>query len=1449
MLKFYTLYYRIYGIRRLPQFLAPALKEVTELSRDAIYHVLNLEGSPDIDASNPIFSKYNKKIITRYPTELLVTKGNPRKRTRPIREATREFHNKNRNFRIDLQDIRVSDPQSLVVYNHSYLNEVYRYPPTRLANYNKWHNSLGTMWLTILQLAKDGDRQHFFTIDVRGEAPTRMQLNNAMGKPDLQLVRMMDTEFKRVVLELWKWLDPDSRGESLFTSSEKDKLENINVIFKTENGLGVVVNMGKLNSYIRHESISSDENQRFAPKQMRNLMSKFFNQLTSIDEPRVQETVDEDEPPRPEVSSLTPDDEIDFTEKTLDEEKLYSSDLTPIDMVERTPISLPLEVDDEEDIYAVGEDEDEELGEWDTKTLFTNLEKELDEIDEISSKLTKKALPREESDELVDGDDEGEDITTSEDTIDPKEVFAEISIDRADDLEIKSLVDEMAEEGGLSASNYKKIITEIESFTQSTDPYGSKANRTVAAKISKEDVKLDAEKITMSTSENVMDKSMNESSLLSYDYDYITKVANKDTLNMVSSLQRSGTVIRKHEVSIDSSILGDVEHHTIELRPIDGVASTLHIKVPKVDPSGVFTANNNKYVMRKQRVDLPIRKINPHAVALTSYFGKTFVRLSQKKAYSSIEYIARSIDQSVLEEDSIISKVDPANVFNNLFEAPYIYNALAARYKTILAGNLTLVFDERERANMVDARQLASLEKDGARLVGYSKAKEPIVVDQDNIFHLYKAGTKAPIGTIYRVLGIDEIKAPVDFSEVSLFGKSVPVGLALGFYLGFRRLLALLNVPYRTVLARRSRDLADDEYALIFNDMSYIFSRKDVVASYVLGGFLEYRNSIKNFRSTDFDKKDVYLNVLASRGLGVIYIRELRLINEMFVDPITKEILEEMGEPTTFIRLLLRATELLQTYHHPDPQDMRYMRIRGYERIPGAIYTEMTKSIRSYRHRNISGKSKIELSPYAVWQRIMKDSANKIVEDTNPIQNLKEQEIVTYVGEGGRSKDAIVKKTREYHTTDIGVISEATVDSSDVGVNAYLSSDPSFTSIRGLVDVTKDTSATSRFSTSANLVVGADRDDPKRINFISIQNGHVIACEGYHQPQVRTGYEYVMASRVGPMFCYTAKEDGKVVSVTDSGVVVEYKSGRQEGVELGIVHGSAEGTIYPHEIVAMVKPNQRLKKGDAISYNTGFFERDILDPSRLVYKHSKSIRVALIESPQTFEDSCAISTKLSGSMSSKFIKIRSFVLDFDQAVAEVVRAGKSVEPNDILLVIQDSISTGVGGFDDDSLDTLRKLSRQAPRARHLGVVDRVEVFYNGDKRDMHPSLKTLADASDRRLSAIAKSTGRASVTGKVTEDYRIEGKPLTMDQIEIKVYITTNEDSGVGDKLIFAAQGKSTVGEVMSYKMTTQEGQEIDAVFGHRSFMNRVVNSAFIIGTATTLLDVIAAKSYELYKS
>ena len=365
---------------------------------------------------------------------------------------------------------------------------------------------------------------------------------------------------------------------------------------------------------------------------------------------------------------------------------------------------------------------------------------------------------------------------------------------------------------------------------------------------------------------------------------------------------------------------------------------------------------------------------------------------------------------------------------------------------------------------------------------------------------------------------------------------------------------------------------------------------------------------------------------------------------------------------------------------------------------------------------------------------------------------------------------------------------------------------------------------------------------------VSIQQAHTVAAVGYRQNMFRTGYEYVVGQRSSDMFCYAAKQDGKVISKTADGILVEYKDGTRKGVALGRQYGRAEGSVYPHDVVSHLEPGQSFKKGEVIAYNTGFFEQDFMDPTAVVLKSSMMAKVVLYESAQTFEDSCAISSKLAQRCTMNSTKVKSFTVDFKQNLLNVAKPGQKLTPKDILMIIEDEITAGSDAFDEEALAVLASLSKSAPKAGYLGVLDHIEVFYHGSVDDMSSTLRALVDRSDKKKASQNKAIGKPPITGVVNSDYRVEGVPLALNKAEVRFYITVQTGTGSGDKLVFGNQLKSTIGEVMDYSMRTKDGDEIEGVFGFRSIAARMVTSASSIGTTNTLLKVVAKKAVELYK-
>lgn len=1443
---YYDYFYRRYGIRKGQQLLSPPMSmlELLDLPRSSILHYAaesKLQFGPPSDEF--LFRHITKPIMVDHVLELGDAKGAPRKVSVSPMAVVRNFHIKNRRFK-QMRDLQAAtrDINTLVVCNYSVLPHLYRYARSIYSDYYQWWNMSAAMWKHIAQIEPVTERQHFIVAKLPKILPSMSDLKMGSTSVNQKMLKVFSSPEALTLLELWKWLGPH-RGLSVMGEIRDKQAERINLIFM-ESGRWFVLNLGMLNKWRKatDEELALDPKagnpKGLAPDQ---LQRRFLRMMVSLFAMRTAPSVED-----PIINALPQDEVNQGLQTSGDPAAPGKTVVLPVETpkvnketgaIESKPKTKELPA---EAAMSPKEDNSDHM---DGLHLSPEIEKQIDadlaHLEEISAKAS--------------------------DHQEPEEVAAAPVIEEARTLEhgVMRVCDRMADNGLLSAAEYRRYNQLANAYKSLPSPDG-KTTLDKFIQVPEQDLKIEKSPVIKDL-HPVLDKSMLASSLHTFDSKYVKHVLHKDIAAMSLNIQHAGMAVTDYNVERVDSVLGSFDSHAVRVVPIEGAATTLRFKVPVVAEDGTYMANGTKYRLRKQRGDLPLRKINASIVALTSYYGKTFVSRSDKRVNDRGVWLRNNIMAMGLDNtNTVVTNMHPGEVFDNLFVCPRLYSTLAMGFRSFNLSPMQLpnveikgraefelTFDHTQREKIFSPELIKEYEKNGSILVGKSaNGALVLVMDKDDTFYVGKDGRLMDIGTIDQLLGLDASRSPVEFAELAVLGKDVPVGVVLAYELGLSPLMRLLKVQPRRVPVGTRVNLDEDEYSLVFADETLVFSKDDRLASMVLAGFNEYHRALRQFSVDEFDKHGVYLNVLEAGGLSVRYLRELDLMNQMFVDPITRDLLVEMKEPTDFRGLLMRSCELLLTDSHPDELDPAFQRIKGYERIAGAVYSNMVQTVRAHNGRAGKSRQPLDLNPFAVWKTLAQDPAVALVSDINPIQNLKEQEAVTYSGVGGRSSRSMTKHTRAYHKNDMGTISELTVDSSDVAINTYTSADPQFTSLRGMsrrYEIGK-TGATALLSTSALISPGADRDDPKRVNFTGIQHAHGVACSGYTQMPVRTGYEQVIAHRTSDLFALTAKKPGKVVEVNDHGIIVHYDDGEQVGYEIGRRFGQAAGLTIPHMVKTNMKTGQKFKEGDLICYNEGFFEPDLLNPNNVVWKAGVVVKTALMESTQTLEDSSAISERVAKLLTTQMTKVKTVVVRFDQSVNKLVKVGDVLDSEDILCIIEDATTADNKLFDEESLDTLRVLANQAPQAKAKGVVERVEIFYHGDKEDMSQSLRSLSDATDREMAKRHRNAGKKPFTGSVDEGFRIEGEPLALDTVAIRIYITSDVPAGVGDKGVFGNQMKTVFGEILPGEIKTESGKVIDAIFGQKSIADRIVLSPEIIGTTTVLLDVIGKEALKAYK-
>lgn len=1442
----YEEFFRKTGIRTPVELARPRLVPITKLllPRNSAYHApLNDDGAVGPSEFSEYFKGYERSLYLK-----MVEGGSAAKmmgvvsvrKVTLISDIQLFFRQHNQFNNIDRQRQAAAIQNNLMVYDYSLIHNRLNYRESYATAYLRWRNTFVTVLDTIDAAVKDKDRrQHFveFVVPERLNAMSTWMLLSediATRKADMhgikfrrELLTRMANDESRIFAELWLYAGNKRENEKgILSTYSAETLSRVNIILRAGNYFSVM-NIGLLTSWLKRDSDDNSKERTLMPMVARKrllVMLMCMNKARSLNGAEIEE------------ESVEVDDGVDDAEraqKIVDAAK-DSPDARKqidVDMAKVKPGKHTVKID-----QTVANSNSVPTTPIDNKGVVTLSKVELRQAEEVAESLDADVDKDLEQLEFLEKQQQVEDLYTQYTAYEPP---SENPVEAA--IEIAQ---EAAHKGQLTAAEFRRLANKAERFMNIANPFDTK-DGTFAAGISYEAVDLqitDETRQILPSIPGVLDSTMLATSLNELNTGYVKKQLNKDIGHCVLNLQKCGIILDDYKVQDYEDINDAYQEHVFKFIPVRGEPSTCRVRIPKVGKDGTFKAGGVKYNMRRQRGDYPIHKVKPHEVSLTSYYSKMFVRRADRRVFNYEVWLSDNIrDRGVNPEDLSIQAMELADVSQRSYKGSRVYSALSKSFSSFVCGE----WQFRLNAAEMESYFGKDYPKGYTPLARSTQTKAVLLVNNNNEAFTYGADKQLiPVGTIERILGINPNNAPVDMAEVGLFGKQLPLGFILAYQAGLGNFLETIKAKYRTVKRGSQLKLNDFEFAVRFEDESLIFDRRQKMVALLMSGFNRYHRDLKRYPRVMFDKRDVFGAVLDNNDISSRRLKECEVLFPLWVDPMTRDILEEMKMPTDLFNLFLKATELLTNDEWPEPLE----RDKGYERFAGFVYQELIKSLRGYQSKPNSSTAQVSMNPLSVWMNILQDQTVSPVDDANPYQALKDVEVVVYRGQGGRSTRSMTTESRKFAKRSMGVISEATVDNGDVGTIAYTSVNPNYNSLRGTTTELASLDETSKiFSTSTLMAAGATKDDPKRINFINIQNSQTTHAVSYHPMPVRTGYERIMAHRTPDLYASTAKQDGVVKELNDKNIVIEYADGTADAIELGRRFGKWSGKVIPHNVVTELKVGDKVKPGTVLAYNTHFFQRDTLDPNQVLYKPGVLARTVLWESTGTLEDSCGLSREFASKLGTSGTHIRYVRVNFNQEVTNLSKMKEKVEPESILCTLYEPVGAAMDIYEGEALNTLQDIGQLNPKAEYEGVVEKIEVLYCGEPEEMSDSLRALTDASDTRLYKQRKQMRLPAIDGRVDPGFRIDNTPMVDGTAVIAIYITGITGMGIGDKIVFSHQLKSVVGDIHKEAYVTEDGKAIDAEFGYLSLMNRIINSVFDVGTTNTLLIALTEAAVEAY--
>jgi len=1383
--------YRDKGTRRLAHFITPRILDTNTFEFPINSALYWFKVNPIVEYISREYSylKNTNKVVVEsiFNYSDKANNGKYTESTTSINNIISDMYKKEKTFKFlkpNMLNVKVTD-KVLFVYNYGALTNRYRYishPMNRIFRYN---NSL----LTLTEDISKSTRNKFILLDIPNELPTRLDLNKYSVKVLTNQLDNIPTYKHFTIIELWKLLTPELRVNSMFNNIHQEDYNSTNLMFVIDNKC-VILNLGILLGIVSEYNLPSDLEKHKASTVRKLLYILIY--------------------------------------KLINENVVNNSDLEQLD-------SKTINIADN-----INEDKDDTI--------------DVDII--MEQQVVESAIIKSSSEDDIDPDNTEivEEDTSS--VIEAKIVLNEtndntnytsISDIKADSGNFKTVlskVESLRTNNVISKKEYETISETINSQDKLVSPYDTKDKLIDVLNIDNDNYVIPRDKMTITPNKVVLNPKQNIDVIGTIDKDYITKQYKKDIIRAVYGIQNHNMIVNGYDIKTSNSILGTMEEHSINIKSLSGGTSTVKIMLPKIENDGTFKLSQNTYRLRKFRGDLPIRKINNTEVALSSYYGKIFISKATYKK-DDVGYWLRNQIVKLYETDNKLRDLvlTPPTILD--VKIPQLYGHISRYIKSFRYDKLFLTFDYENRYKHfkdIDIKILTTIEKDGNILVG-NISNIPVVMDVSSRLFMYEKGKFKELPELLLYLNIDISKMPIEYTNIQIYKTTIPTVILLTYYIGINTLLKVLNIKYSIFESNSRITLLPNQFKLVFKNVTLVIDRDYGYSDLILAGLRSIVDITKSVDLDTFNTRSNFSIIFNKLGLNLLTINEIKLLENMFVDPMTLTVLKTMKEATNFKGLLIRANELLVDDSYVNPNNILEMSIKGYERIAGMLYSELVTSIKEHENKSYFSKSKITMNPYTVINKLNEDSSTVLVDDLNPMAALKQAEDVTYLGHNGRSALSMSRDTRAMHESEIGIISEATKDSSDVGISAYMTAAPMISNTRGILDKfnIEEDGISGVLSTNGLLMPFTINDDIKRANFSSIMASHIVPINNMRVPNVRTGYEAILPVRSDKKFIIVAEDEGVVTKLMDTSIEVNYKN-------LGIKKYSIKNwtskeesnSCYTHIMVPNLKIGDKFTRDDTIIYDSSFFEPDIFNNKRVIYKQGNIITVALVEDSQTHEDSAAISKNMSSYLGTTITKVKSIVINKSDNILNIKMPNVSIEPSDILFSITDSF------IDDEDLDErtiaiLQDIKTSSPKSKIRGTISKIEVRYNCELDTISKSLRKLISHSDKEL---LEQTG---YTGRVTSSYSISGVPLLEDTVEIKVYINTGVSMGIGDKAILSNQLKFTVGEVYNYDITTTDKTPVDILFSSRSIAARIVNSPYLIGTTSMLLDKIADKAIDIY--
>lgn len=963
---------------------------------------------------------------------------------------------------------------------------------------------------------------------------------------------------------------------------------------------------------------------------------------------------------------------------------------------------------------------------------------------------------------------------------------------------------------------------------------------------------------------------------------YEKEMMDKDIVAVFNQLEKlpDGFDVLNIEVSDISTISELVKNWKVTLKSKQsGLQNVINVRIPIVK-NGEFFSGGKWFNIGKQDFPIPILKVNPKKVILTTNYNKISVNRYDTKSLVDVGMLVKLIDKET-DANGVNKYVKPggSTYANSSYMTTIEFDEFAKRWSYIKCKetHMEIYFNMNECFKKYGFVTVAENEFCCGMV-----NKVPVVINTES-------GLTRENKTLTEVI-LDNL--PQEIREAYMKQKPTKVHMYSEILIGIKIPLGVACCAWEGITEFLNKTRAEHKYVdKSFNDLGYIkipFKDKVLAIKNTLSNQLLFNglyklptksHTVAEFDVPIMDQSSIYIDIF-DQLFFTTYSQLTTFISryKFFVDPITYEVCNHYNLPNDLVGMLIYASNILCDNEHVDETNASLYRIRSTEIIPAILHYNLAVAVSKYN--NTSGSkargNKLSLTANCVINDLMNVETVAPISALNPIVELHTREAISkkgYAGvneSGGGGKVFTVQK-RSFDKTMISKIAMSTPNSAEVGVSRQLVVDPNIESIRGYTRVYSpdDPKTDLQLSSFSELLTPGTvaRDDAIRTAIACSQSSHIISTEDAEPAIVSNGVDEIVPSYLSEEFAVVADEDGKVIDMNDQFIVVEYKSKTKKAIQISPKYSfnSGSGFYVNNKLKTTFEVGDNFKEGDILAFHEKFFHKGSDGVVR--QNIGPMAKVAFTDTYSTYEDAGVVTHAFSKRLGTTLTMCQQIKINATDQIDSVVKVGDVVEIGDPLVLF------GLGDTGDKSVDAFLKAfssdkinadtAKRVIKAKHAGTVVDVRMYTSKAMDKLSPSLFELLSEhfkeNKKRRKMLDKYDSSASPY-KLDTLYARPTEPMQTDSINgintdvlIEIYIEHADEASVGDKLAVYAASKQIISEVIPEGLEpfseTRPDEEISVFVSSTSCLRRMIASPILIGAANKVMIELKRQLEEIYNS